>query len=133
MYLLQNCNILLISLVLPIIIPSFKILLNFEIISHRYIITDYHSVQLTSIHIVVQFFLVIRTFKIYSLSNFQIYNATLLPIVTTVPYIIPRACLKTENVYLLTKFIHFTHWALILTKAQTKIEMVSDSTRNCTR
>lgn len=44
------------------------------------------------------FFLVVRTFKIYSLGTFQVCNTVLLPLVT-MPYIrsIPRTCLKTGS------------------------------------
>ena len=51
-----------------------------------------------------------RTFKIYFLRNFQIYNTILLTVVT-MPYITsPRLiCLITGSLYLLTTFTHFSH------------------------
>ena len=48
-----------------------------------------------------------RTFKIYSLSNCQIYNTVLLTIVTMLN--ITCSYLLTETLSLLTSFTHFTH------------------------
>ena len=51
-----------------------------------------------------------RTFKIYSFSNFQIYNTVLLAIVT-MPYITSPGLTYfiTGSLYLLTPFSHFMH------------------------
>ena len=51
-----------------------------------------------------------RTFKIYSLSNVQIYNTVLLTTVTLL-YITSRRLvyLIAGSLYLLTIFTHFTH------------------------
>ena len=56
------------------------------------------------------FFLMMTAFKIYSLSNFQIYNTVLLTIVTML-YITSSECiyLITGSLYLLTIFTHFSH------------------------
>ena len=65
---------------------------------------DHHSKSSShpSPHIVTNIFLVMRTFEIYSLSNFQIYNTLLL---TTV---CPHDLLTGGSLYLLTTFIYFT-------------------------
>ena len=51
-----------------------------------------------------------RTFKIYSLSNFQIHHTAVLATVTVL-YIIPSVLiyLVTAVVYLLNPFIQFSH------------------------
>ena len=49
---------------------------------HTYILqNDYHSKVPPSPHINI--YILVRTFKIYSLSNFQVYNTLLLAIMTT--------------------------------------------------
>ena len=54
--------------------------------------------------------LVMRIFKIYSLSNFQICNTVLLTIVTMLYIIFPWFIyFITGNLYLLTTSIHFAH------------------------
>ena len=56
-------------------------------------------------HIVNNFFLVMRIFKTYTLSNFHIHNTVLLTIVTiTSPIII-----LTGSLHFLTTFTNFTH------------------------
>ena len=57
------------------------------------------------------FFLVMRTFNIYPLSNFQIYNTVLLSIVIML-YIISLG-LTTGSLYLFTPFTHFTYSHLL--------------------
>ena len=53
------------------------------------------------------FVLVIRSFKIYSLSSFQICNSVLLTIVAMLYIVSPRLIyFITESLYLLTHFIH---------------------------
>ena len=60
-------------------------------------------IHLTYLH---NFFLVIRTFKIYSPSNFQIYSKILLTFVTKLYTIYPeRMYLITGSLYLLTYVI----------------------------
>ena len=55
-------------------------------------------------------FIAVRTFKIYFLSNFQIYNTVLLPMVTmlNITYL-ELIYLITGSVYLWTTFTHFSH------------------------
>ena len=62
-------------------------------------------------HIQLQFlFLVMRTFKIYSLSNFQICKTVCLTIVTILYITFPRLIyLITGRLYLLITFTSFTH------------------------
>ena len=50
-----------------------------------------------------------RTFKIYSLGNFQIYNTVLLNIVTML-FTKSHDSFIAGSLYLLTTFIHFTHF-----------------------
>ena len=54
------------------------------------------------------FLLVMKTYKIYSLSNFQIYSLVLLTVVTLL-YIASPGLINsiTGSVYLSTLFIHF--------------------------
>ena len=50
-----------------------------------------------------------RTFKIYSLSNFQIYNTVLLTIITMLCITVPGLLyLVTGSLYLLTIFIYLS-------------------------
>ena len=56
------------------------------------------------------FFLVIRTFKVHSLSNFQIYNTVLLTIITMLHIIAPGLTyFTTGSLSLLTPITHFIH------------------------
>ena len=65
------------------------------------ILYDNKSSRCSSLYQVTKFcFLAIRTFKIYSLSNFQICDATLLTIVTTPPPHLMYSVIG--NLYLLT-------------------------------
>ena len=75
-----------------------------EIITTISLVNIYHLTKLQS------FFLVMRMFKIYSFSNFQISNTILLTIVI-MPYITSPAliCLITGSEYLLTPFTHLFH------------------------
>lgn len=70
------------------------------------------TISLVNIHhlTVTMFLLMMRIFKIYSLSNSQIYNTVLLTIVTML-YITPLGliCFITGSFYLLTPLIHFFH------------------------
>ena len=55
-------------------------------------------------------FLLMRTLKIYFLSNFQIYNIVLLTLVTMLCITPPGLiCLITGSLYLLTTFTNFSH------------------------
>lgn len=55
-------------------------------------------------------FIAVRTFKIYFLSNFQIYNTVLLPMVTMLNITsLELIYLITGSVYLWTTFTHFSH------------------------
>ena len=67
--------------------------------------------QHLSSHIIIEFiFLVIRIFRTYSLSNFQICSTVLLTIVTTLYTISPWFIyFITGSLYLLTTFICFSH------------------------
>lgn len=57
---------------------------------------------------IVAIILVVRTVKIYSLGNFQIYNTVLLTTVTMLYIISPKPThLITESFYHLTIFTHF--------------------------
>ena len=56
----------------------------------------------------IDFFFLIKTYKIYSFSNFQIYNMVLSTAVTILCIIFPELVyFITESLYLLTSFIHF--------------------------
>lgn len=68
------------------------------------------NVSLVNVHCItwLQFFSGKRTFKVYSFGNFQIYNTTLLIIVTTL-YISPsQSLLITGSLYLLAHITHIT-------------------------
>ena len=66
-----------------------------------------------------------RTFKVYSFNNFQIYSTVLLTIVDTVYITSPELInLKTESLYLLTTFAHFP--SLILPLIITTLFFVSE-------
>lgn len=73
---------------------------------------DYHS-RFSSTSITshsYKFFLVVRTFKISSLSNFQIDNIVLLTKATMLYIAFPGLIyLTTRSLYLLTTFSHFSH------------------------
>ena len=60
-----------------------------------------------------------RTFVIYSLSNFQIYHTTVL-IIVIILYItlLPLIYLTTGSLYVLTIFIYFTHPGNFLNSVQ---------------
>ena len=66
------------------------------------------SSQSITIHSYI-FLLVMSTFKIYSLSNFQIYNTVLLTIVTNAVHYIPMTYLFYN--WKFVSFDHFTHFA----------------------
>ena len=61
-------------------------------------------------HCMKFYFFVLRTFKIYSLSSFQICNIILL-IIVAILYITSPWCIyfMTESLYLFTLFTHFAH------------------------
>ena len=68
-----------------------------------------------------------RTFRIYSLSNFQVCNTVLLTMVTMLYIYITCAWLTdfvTGNLYLFTTFIHFSHTSF-LSLAKTNLFFVS--------
>ena len=70
------------------------------------------TISLVSIYyyILTIFFLVLKTLKYYSLSNFQIYNTVLLTIVTMLFTTSPELLyFRTGSLYLLTTFTHFAH------------------------
>ena len=55
-------------------------------------------------------FLIVINLKIYSLSNFQIYNTVLLTIVTKLYTVSPELIfLRAGSLYLLVTFTHFPH------------------------
>ena len=62
--------------------------------------------------IVTKHFLVMRTFKIYSPSNFQIYNIILLTVVTILYVTTWWLYFIAGGLYLLTHFTHFIHSCL---------------------
>lgn len=69
------------------------------------------TISLVNIHLLIylqNFFLVIRTFRFYSLSNFQIYHTVVSTIVIMLCLTFPvLICLMTAILYLLTTFIQF--------------------------
>ena len=80
-------------------------------IQHLYILwLIYISLVNNHYHTYTNFFLVMRTFKIYSLNNFQICNSVLLTIVIKLYIASPWLIyFISRYLYLLTIFIHFTH------------------------
>ena len=65
---------------------------------------------ITTINLVNILFLVMKTFKMYSLSNFQIYNTVLLTIVAMLYVISPWLIyFITESLYIFIPLTHFTH------------------------
>ena len=82
------------------------------VISYMYILQNDYHVSLTlhvSCHIITIFLVcVLRMFKIYSLSNFQIYHTVLLAIVSMLYIVSPESnCLFTGSLYPSTTFTHF--------------------------
>lgn len=66
------------------------------------------SLAYPSPHKVTYILCVVRTFKVFSLSNFQVYNTILLTIVTTLYTIPPELIhLVSESSYHLNNFTHF--------------------------
>ena len=78
---------------------------------YLYVLQNDHHISLVNIHhhTVTICFLVMRTFKIYSLSNLPIYNTVLLTIVTILYIISPRLMyLVSGSWYPLILPTHFT-------------------------
>ena len=72
----------------------------------------HHKSSCLSPHIATEIFIVVRTFKIYSLSNFQIYNIVLLTRVTPLYTTIPGLIYNWEFVPLAI-FTHLIHSTLL--------------------
>ena len=60
------------------------------------------------LHSYTVLFLVMRTFNIYYLSNFQMCNTVLITIVASAVHYTPITYFITRNLYLLIPFIQFT-------------------------
>ena len=73
-------------------------------LSPQCLVTIPHHSQLQN------FFLLLRIFKIYSGSNFQIYSIVLLTMVTMLSITSPELIyIITESLHISTPFIHFAH------------------------
>ena len=83
-------------------------------IGYMYILQNdlHHKSNCLSPHIATEIFIVVRTFKIYSLSNFQIYNIVLLTRVTPLYTTIPGLIYNWEFVPLAI-FTHLIHSTLL--------------------
>ena len=60
-------------------------------------------------HTQLQFFPIMRTFKMFSLNSFRICNTVLLTLVTTLSIPSPSHLFSTWSLYLLVLFTHFIH------------------------
>lgn len=69
------------------------------------------SVALTNIFVSLNyhFFPAVRTFRIYSLSNFQVYNAVLTILIMLCVICRELTCLLTGGLYLLTNYLPLPH------------------------
>ena len=76
-------------------------------IQYVYIMKSLQSNYHLSPHTVTIFFLVMRTLKIYCLSNFQIYNTELSTVVTMLYMTSHGIYFITGSLYLSIIFIHF--------------------------